>query len=836
MSIQKQPINKFSRYSFIIIVLVSILILSYAIRNPLTPEEKKLTYSKFLTLVVNQQIAEVTIVTQGNKLKGKLANGKKFTVDAPEDPDLVKTLREAGVPFSAENPGFKENIASFLMVILVPAAVILVLWFLIIRQAQGGGGQAMSFGRSKAKLMTDSMPKATFDDVAGVDEAKQELEEIVEFLKSPEKFQAVGAKIPKGVLLVGPPGSGKTLLARAIAGEADVPFYHMSGSDFVEMFVGVGASRVRDMFQQAKKNAPCLVFVDEIDAVGRQRGAGLGGGHDEREQTLNQLLVEMDGFDQNSGVILLAATNRPDVLDPALLRPGRFDRRIVVDRPDLIGRKAILDVHARDKPIDDAVDLNVIARRTPGFTGADLSNLLNEAAILAARQETQTIRMEQIEESIERIIAGPERRSRLLSEREKRNTAFHEAGHALVAKMLPGTDPVHKISILPRGMALGYTLQLPLEDKYSQLKTDLTNNICVLLGGRIAEKLMMDEISTGAANDLERATKIARRMICEFGMSDALGPLTFGKKEDMVFMGRDLGSERNYSEVVAAKIDMEARSIIDSCYEKAEDILTDKKERLKLIAEKLIARETLDGVLLENLLNGKDLPEEEIEKLEKERREKIALEMKETRAREEKEKNDKADPEDVESTGECTTIDALASSVAPSEVEFKAVGGLLGKFRDLLYDTFDKNFRPQLEKSVGVDRFASLNTALDNGNMDDAQSILKEIIKENSDGVVRAGSHLRLALIYTKLGRADLVPDELMSALQSGADKIEKNAERVLVSAISYFRIINEELSSNKIQFENLLANAGRLEIVDEKYRRWEEKTSENSSSFFPMT
>ncbi|MFC1474919.1 ATP-dependent zinc metalloprotease FtsH, partial [bacterium] len=473
----------------------------------------------------------------------------------------------------------------------------------------------------------------------------------------------LGAKIPKGVLLLGAPGTGKTLLARAIAGEAEVPFLHMSGSDFVEMFVGVGASRVRDLFDQAKKNAPCLVFVDEIDAVGRQRGAGLGGGHDEREQTLNQLLVEMDGFDQNIGVILIAATNRPDVLDPALLRPGRFDRRIVVDRPDIIGRRGILEVHARGKPINNSVDMEVVARRTPGFTGADLENVLNEAAILAAREDLETITMAHIEESIDRVIAGPERRSRILSDREKKNTAYHESGHALVAKLTPDSDPVHKISILPRGMALGYTLQLPQEDKYSQLQSELTNSICVFLGGRAAEKLMFGEVSTGAANDLERATKIARRMVCEFGMSDKLGPLTFGRKEEAVFLGRDFSGERDYSETVAATIDEEVHRIIEESYDRVTGLLKTHKDRLVLVAEKLLEHETLEGFLLETLLDGKELSEEEIATMEEQRKKQNAKKRieklekdkaeKEQRAKQEKENETQAEsPSDPDNARE----------------------------------------------------------------------------------------------------------------------------------------------------------------------------------------
>lgn len=473
------------------------------------------------------------------------------------------------------------------------------------RRMQGGNNNAMSFGKSKAKRLSNDIPKVTFKDVAGIDEAKEEVEEVIEFLKNPAKFKKLGAKIPRGLLLYGPPGSGKTLLARAIAGEAGVPFFSISGSDFVEMFVGVGASRVRDLFKQAKASSPCIIFMDEIDAVGRHRGAGLGGGHDEREQTLNQLLVEMDGFDQTTEIILIAATNRPDILDPALLRPGRFDRRIVIDRPDINGREAILKVHARGKPLAEGVDIEVLARRTPGFLGSDLANMVNEAALLASRKNKKEIEMEDFEAAIDRVIAGPERKSRLMSDKEKEIVAYHESGHALIAKLLPNCDPVHKVSIIPRGdVALGYTLQLPTQDRYLISKAELLDRLTVLLGGRVAEDLIFQDVTTGAQNDLEQATKVARQMITEYGMSESLGPVTLGRKEHQVFLGKDISQERDYSEEVANKIDKEIRTIIDTTYARAKEILSKNKRKLKNIATNLIKRETLEGTELDLLLNG----------------------------------------------------------------------------------------------------------------------------------------------------------------------------------------------------------------------------------------
>ena len=517
-------------------------------------------------------------------------------------------LRASGVTVQFE----KSQTGSYLISVLLPNIILVILiaafmWW-VLRQTQSGNNQAISFGRSRARMIAGDKPAITFADVAGVDEAKQELTEIVEFLKYPEKFVALGARIPKGVLLVGPPGTGKTLLSKAVAGEAGVPFFSISGSEFVEMFVGVGASRVRDLFDQAKKNSPCIVFVDEIDAVGRQRGAGLGGGHDEREQTLNQLLVEMDGFDTNTHVIVIAATNRPDVLDPALLRPGRFDRHVTLDRPDIKGRRQILDVHARNKPLDSTVDLDVLARQTPGFSGADLANLINEAAILAARANKKVIGMDELEEAIARVIAGPERKSRRISEHEKEIIAYHEVGHALVMKALPHTDPVHKVSIISRGMALGWTLALPEEDKYLVSREELRDQIAGIMGGRVAEEIVFGDITSGAENDIQRATQLARRMVTQWGMSDKLGTVTMGHKEELVFLGRDLGEQRNYSEEVAAVIDEEIRSIVNHGYQTAKTILTAQRTKMDAVVERLKVVETLSSVELDEILAGEYRP------------------------------------------------------------------------------------------------------------------------------------------------------------------------------------------------------------------------------------
>ncbi len=554
-------------------------------------------YNAFVQALQKDQVASVRISTDADvqNITGELVTGEQFQVTGPpDDTELTNILKAKQIPFfqdpAPETPWWLTLLSSFLPIILI-----LVLMFFMLQQTQGGGGKVMQFGKSRAKLQGDEKKKVTFADVAGVDEVKEELQEVVDFLKSPDKFIAIGAKIPKGVLLYGSPGTGKTLLARAVAGEAGVPFFSISGSDFVEMFVGVGASRVRDLFEQAKKNSPCIVFIDEIDAVGRQRGAGLGGGHDEREQTLNQLLVEMDGFTVNESIIIIAATNRPDILDPALLRPGRFDRQVIVDSPDLIGRKAILRVHAKGKPLESDVDLDVLARRTPGFTGADLANLMNEAALLAARRNKKKISMLEMEDSIERVIAGPEKKNRSTSAYEHRLVAYHESGHTLVAAMLQHTDPIHKVSIIPRGRAGGYTLMLPEQDRNYIPRSKLLDDVKTLLGGRIAESLVLDEISTGATNDLERASKMIRKMITEYGMSEALGPLTYGAKQEQVFLGRDFSQNRDYSEAVAQAIDKEARRIMNECYHEAETILKDNINVLHTLARNLMDKETLDS-------------------------------------------------------------------------------------------------------------------------------------------------------------------------------------------------------------------------------------------------
>lgn len=547
--------------------------------------------------MVIDQYSVTGILTNGTEFEGVIPPQSLF-IQLPEvhEAIIAGTIQKAEVKAPVQNPWWASLLPTLFLVLLM-----VVFFFIFTQQSQGGGSKVMSFGKSKAKLHTDDKKKVTFNDVAGADEEKEELEEIVEFLKSPRRFLELGARIPKGVLLVGSPGTGKTLLARAIAGEAGVPFFSISGSDFVEMFVGVGASRVRDLFENAKKNSPCIVFIDEIDAVGRQRGAGLGGGHDEREQTLNQLLVEMDGFGVNEGIIIVAATNRPDILDPALLRPGRFDRQIPVGRPDIKGREEILQVHAKGKPLEAEVELKTIARGTPGFTGADLENLLNEAALLAARRNKKTIGMREIEDAITRVIAGPEKKSRVISEKDRKLTAYHEAGHAVVMKLLPNADPVHEISIIPRGMAGGYTLSFPEDEKYYMAKSELLDEIIGLLGGRVAEKLVLDDVSTGAQNDLERATAIARKMVTEYGMSENLGPMTFGSKQDEVFIGRDFARSRNYSEEVAAAIDKEMRNIIEEAYNTAQELLQENINRLHRVAERLLEKEKIDRAEFEEI-------------------------------------------------------------------------------------------------------------------------------------------------------------------------------------------------------------------------------------------
>lgn len=592
---------------YLLIIIVAILMIDYYSAS--TVSKTDITYSAFMKHVQQDEVKQVTIVD--NVISGKLKDGKDFSTVAPSDDSLIPTLRARDIEIKAELPPQPPWWTTILSSLL-PMLLIVGIWFMLMQQSQGGGGRVMNFGKSRARRYDEDNIKITFKDVAGADEAKQELEEVVEFLKHPKKYNDLGAKIPKGVLLYGPPGTGKTLLAKAVAGEAGVPFFSISGSDFVEMFVGVGASRVRDLFEQAKKSAPCIVFIDEIDAVGRQRGAGLGGGHDEREQTLNQLLVEMDGFGANEGIIMIAATNRPDILDPALLRPGRFDRQIVVDRPDIKGRQEILKVHVKGKPISPEVELGVIARRTPGFTGADLSNLVNEAALMAARKNKNKIDMPEMEEAAERVIMGPERRSRVISDKEKRLTAYHEGGHTLVGMLLDNTDPVHKVTIIPRGRAGGYTLSLPKEDRYYATRSEMLDELKVLLGGRVAEALVLKEISSGASNDLQRATSLARQMICEYGMSPELGPMTFGHRQDQVFLGRDIGRDKDYSEEVAAKIDKEIRKFIDEAYQKTESLLNENMDKLHLIADALIERETLEGEEIDQLMKyGKILSKEE---------------------------------------------------------------------------------------------------------------------------------------------------------------------------------------------------------------------------------
>ncbi len=574
---------------YLLIIMVIIGLFDFYGEKNAKPAD--ISYTSFMQHVQQDEIKQVTIVD--NVISGKLKDGKDFSTVAPNDGKLVEKLEAKNVDIKAELPPQPPWWMSILSSIL-PMLIIVGLWFMLMNQGGAGGGKVMSFGKSRARRYDEEKLKVTFKDVAGAEEAKQELEEVVEFLKHPQKYNDLGAKIPKGVLLYGPPGTGKTLLAKAVAGEAGVPFFSISGSDFVEMFVGVGASRVRDLFDQAKKSAPCIVFIDEIDAVGRQRGAGLGGGHDEREQTLNQLLVEMDGFSANEGIIMIAATNRPDILDPALLRPGRFDRQIVVDRPDIKGRTDILKVHVKGKPVGDDVNLDVIAQRTPGFTGADLSNLVNEAALLTARKDKKVINMPEMEEAAERVIMGPERKSRVISDKEKRLTAYHEGGHTIVGMLLDNTDPVHKVTIIPRGRAGGYTLSLPKEDKYYATRSEMLDELKVLLGGRVAEALVLKEISSGASNDLQRATQLARQMICEYGMSENIGPVTFGHRQDQVFLGRDIARDKDYSEEVAAEIDKEVRTFMEDAYAATEKLLSENIDKLHVIAKALMEKETLE--------------------------------------------------------------------------------------------------------------------------------------------------------------------------------------------------------------------------------------------------
>lgn len=583
--------NKFFKNVLFYLLIIMVIIWMFDLYGEKNSKPADISYTSFMQHVQQDEIKQVTIVD--NVISGKLKDGKEFSTVAPNDSKLVEKLEAKKVDIKAELPPQPPWWMSILSSIL-PMLIIVGLWFMLMNQGGAGGGKVMNFGKSRARRYDEEKLKITFKDVAGADEAKQELEEVVEFLKHPQKYNDLGAKIPKGVLLYGPPGTGKTLLAKAVAGEAGVPFFSISGSDFVEMFVGVGASRVRDLFDQAKKSAPCIVFIDEIDAVGRQRGAGLGGGHDEREQTLNQLLVEMDGFSANEGIIMIAATNRPDILDPALLRPGRFDRQIVVDRPDIKGRTEILKVHVKGKSIGQDVNLDVIAQRTPGFTGADLSNLVNEAALLTARKDKKAINMPEMEEAAERVIMGPERKSRVISDKEKRLTAYHEGGHTIVGMLLEHTDPVHKVTIIPRGRAGGYTLSLPKEDKYYATRSEMLDELKVLLGGRVAEALVLKEISSGASNDLQRATQLARQMICEYGMSENIGPVTFGHRQDQVFLGRDIARDKDYSEEVAAEIDKEVRSFMEDAYAATEKLLSDNIDKLHVIAKALMEKETLE--------------------------------------------------------------------------------------------------------------------------------------------------------------------------------------------------------------------------------------------------
>jgi len=600
-------VNSFYKSLTLWLVIGMVMVLLFNLFNYQKEMVREVSFTEFMDQVETGDVGEVVIEDEG-MINGTTRDGKTFKVYSPNYPELVKDLRSKGVKIIAKPPK-KESLFIQILVSWFPFLLLIGVWIFFMRQMQGGGNKALSFGKSRAKLLNEDQQKVTFKDVAGINEAKEELQEVIEFLKDPKKFQKLGGKIPKGVLLMGPPGTGKTLLARAIAGEADVPFFTISGSDFVEMFVGVGASRVRDLFDQGKKHAPCIIFIDEIDAVGRHRGAGLGGGHDEREQTLNQLLVEMDGFESHESVILIAATNRPDVLDPALLRPGRFDRQVIVPNPDIRGREGILQVHTRKIPISEDVDLHILARGTPGFSGADLANLVNEAALLAARKNKEVVEMADFEEAKDKVLMGAERKSMIMSDEEKRNTAYHEAGHVLVAKLIPGTDPVHKVTIIPRGKALGLTQQLPESDQYTFSKEFMLGRIAVLMGGRTAEELIFSQMTTGAGNDIEQATAIARKMVCEWGMSDRLGPLTFGKKDEQIFLGREIAQHRDYSEATAMEIDAEVKRIVTQCHEKARTLLTENLETLKRISECLLEVEVLNGAEIDEIMNGK-LPQE----------------------------------------------------------------------------------------------------------------------------------------------------------------------------------------------------------------------------------
>jgi len=597
--------NKLYKNIALWLIIIASVVLMFNFLNYKEIPPQKVIFSDFLVSLEKGSIDEVTI--QGHNLIGRYKDGKEFRTYAPDDPELVSRLRSGGVKIAAEpevdTPGWGTIFVSWF-----PMLLLIGLWVFFMRQMQSGGGKAMSFGKSRARLLTESQHIYTFKDVAGIEEAKEEVSEIIDFLKAPKKFTKLGGRIPKGVLLVGAPGTGKTLLAKAIAGEAGVPFFSISGSDFVEMFVGVGASRVRDLFVQGKKNAPCIIFIDEIDAVGRHRGAGLGGGHDEREQTLNQLLVEMDGFESNEGVIIVAATNRPDVLDPALLRPGRFDRTVIVPKPDLKGRFEILKVHTTKTPLDEDVSLETIARGTPGFSGADLSNLVNEAALLAVRNGRERVGKAEFDDAKDKLLMGKERKSMIISEEEKKSTAYHEAGHTLVARLIPGTDPIHKVSIIPRGMALGLTQQLPIDERHTYSKDYIMNNIAVLMGGRVAEELVLNHITTGAGNDIEKATEIARKMVCEWGMSEKIGPLTFGKKEEHIFLGKEIAQARDFSEQTAIEIDSEIKRIVNDNYQRARNLLNDKIDILHKLAKALLEKEVLDADGINAIIFGDNVP------------------------------------------------------------------------------------------------------------------------------------------------------------------------------------------------------------------------------------
>ncbi len=599
--------NSFAKNLLVWVTIMLVMIVLFNLFNQPQTSQLKLSYTDFLSRVDEGEVLQVKI--QGQKISGVMVGDKRFATFNPDDPALVQHLLKSKIEVVAE----PEEEAPWYMTLFIswfPMLLLVGVWIFFMRQMQGGGGGrggAMSFGRSRARMINEETARVTFEDVAGVDEAKEELSEVVQFLSEPKKFTRLGGRIPKGVLLVGPPGTGKTLLARAVAGEAGVPFFSISGSDFVEMFVGVGASRVRDLFSQGKKNAPCLIFIDEIDAVGRQRGAGLGGGHDEREQTLNQLLVEMDGFESNEGVILIAATNRPDVLDPALLRPGRFDRQVVVPTPDVQGRAHILKVHTRKTPLAGEIDLDVIARGTPGFSGADLENLVNEAALYAAKNNQDYVKMVDFEEAKDKVLMGRERRSLILTDEEKKTTAYHEAGHALIAKLLDNCDPVHKVTIIPRGRALGVTQQLPVDDRHNYNKAYLEDTLVMLLGGRVAEELILDQVTTGASNDIERATKMARSMVCQWGMSEKLGPMTFGESQDQVFLGKELVQHKDFSEDTSRLIDSEVRRIIDTAYETANKLLSENEDLLHKVSDALLDRETISGDDIDTLMEGGEL-------------------------------------------------------------------------------------------------------------------------------------------------------------------------------------------------------------------------------------